>query len=154
MDPERKAELDSILRRLTTNQLKFVRARLSSPTDADAAREIGLVKGTVYAWWQKSPERKIEVQRAIQLLNLDGVAIAHEVNRRAVATAAEKIVELLDNPDALMRFRAATDILDRAGVKGPANVEVEAGSRLAELLKKAIAPWSQSEKAEEGEGRE
>lgn len=113
-------ELQSILRTLTTNQMRWVIARQETATDGEAATAIGLKPDTIYRW----PET---VKRAVELMAHDGVITALELRRRSLAKAMAVKVAGLDSGDEKIRQAVATEIIEGELGKAQENVNHKGG---------------------------
>jgi hypothetical protein len=98
-------ELQSILKTLSVNQLRFVVARQEFPTDGEAAKAVDVQPDTVYRW----PK---EVKRAVDLMAHDGVITALELRRRALAKAMAVKVAGLGSNDEKIRQAVATELIE------------------------------------------
>jgi len=107
MDVQNVNDLELLLKTLTTEQLRFVVARQQYSSDAETARQIKVAKQTVSAWGEP-------VQRAVKLMAMDGVIVARERMRRALAEAISVKVEGLRSRNENVKQNAATEIIDRA----------------------------------------
>lgn len=106
---ENDQDLADVLATLSESQLRYVQARVTLPTDADAARAIGLTPGTVYNW----PNKDI-VNHAVELAQLDGVRIAQERLKRLLQDAVDAIAdEVRGARRGAKRLDAAREVLDR-----------------------------------------
>jgi hypothetical protein len=99
-------ELASLLKTLTVDQIRFIVARQDCSSDAEAARVIGINKGTVSRWGDP-------VQRAVVLMALDGVHIAQELLRRALNEAVQVKIDGLRSRNEHVRQDVSTEIIDR-----------------------------------------
>jgi len=93
---------------LAPEQLKFVAARIYTRSDAAAAREANLPSSTVYGW-----DNKADVDRAVQLAQLDGVNIAVERLRRLIDKAVDVLEDEMGGKRNSKRLEAAIEVLDR-----------------------------------------
>lgn len=105
-DSNETETLDEILRTLTVEQLRFVVARQNCNSDAEAAKTIGISKGTVSRW----PDN---VEKAVRLMLLDGVHVAQELLRRALNDAVQVKIDGLQSRHENIKQAAATEIIDR-----------------------------------------
>lgn len=95
----------SVFARLTPTQIRFAYACLEYPTKKDAALEIGIKPHTAYGW-------NGDVDIAIRLLTENVTGAALEIRRKNLVKAMLVKVALLDHPDANVRQKAATDIIE------------------------------------------
>ena len=100
-----------ILSEATPEQERWVLARLTTSTDKEAARVVGVHRSTVGKWVNKA-----NLDLAVKLLLADAVQGAKTIIEGAVARAAQELVDLLNVRDPRVRLAAAENILDRAGV--------------------------------------
>jgi len=100
-------ELEQLLKSLSADQMRFVVIRQQCTSDADAARQMKISKTTVCNWGAN-------VQRAVELMAMDGVIVARERMRRALAEAISVKVEGLRSRNENVKQNAATEIIDRA----------------------------------------
>jgi len=113
-------QLSDILRTLTPEQLKFVAARMYQRSDAAAARECDLPSSTVYGW-----DNKPDVDRAVQLAQLDGVHVAQERLRRLMDKAVDVLEgEMNGKSRNAKRLEAAIEVLDRVMGKATQRNEI------------------------------
>jgi hypothetical protein len=101
--------LAELLRQLSSSQMRFVTKRAWTDSDAEAAREIGLSPETVKAWKVKGAP----IDEAVRMMKHDGVIMAAEMLRRALADAVEVKVNGLFDRDRRIAQDAATEIMDR-----------------------------------------
>jgi hypothetical protein len=114
----------------TADQLRFITVRPFMRSDTEAAKAIGKARTTVAHW-----KNKAEVDRAIRLMAMDGAIVAAEILRRHLPGAALELADELDSNKVEVRHKAATQILDRAGVPTETKLSVEADvSTPAELV--------------------
>jgi len=97
--------LEQTLGELTTDQIRFAVARQECATDKEAAEAVGISVRTVYNW----PD---VVKEAVRLMAFDGLVVAAHVRRRNLAKAMQVKVAGLDDEDAGLRQRVATEIID------------------------------------------
>jgi len=102
-------QLEKVLERLSTDQIRFVVARQEFSTDKEAAEQIGVKPNTVYTWKHKG----VPIDEAVRLMAYDGIVVARTMIRRALAKAAAVKVAGLDEPDEKLRQMVASEILDR-----------------------------------------
>jgi len=102
-------KLGPVLERLTTDQIRFVVARQEFSTDKEAAHQIGVKPNTVYTWKHKGAP----IDEAVRLMAFDGIVVAKEMLRRALAKAAAVKVAGLDSEDERIRQGVSTEVLDR-----------------------------------------
>lgn len=107
---------NEILANATTDQVKWVVARLSSRTDREAAKSIGVHPSTVCKW-----PNKAKLDKAVNLLLQEPVGAALTVMEKAAIDAASVLVSELERKD---KLRAADSILDRVGLRGSQKHEV------------------------------
>ena len=100
--------LDEIKQQLSPDQLRYIYERVTTRTDAEAARNVGLSPETVYNW----PEKRL-VQEAVRLMVDDGLQASLDILRRNLARAARVKVAGLDSRKEAIKQAAATEILDR-----------------------------------------
>jgi hypothetical protein len=110
MTDSEKNEFTQMWEAMSPNQQKFAVARVSGhPTDASAAKSIGISPSTVRGW----PNRK-EVDRAISLMINNQRETATAMLEAAVPQAISVLLDLLADAKApRVRQLAAIDVLDR-----------------------------------------
>lgn len=101
-------ELTQVLKRLSTDQIRFVVARQEFSTDKEAAIDIGLKPDTVYQWKYDG----IPVNEAVRMMAVDGIHVARELRRRHLAKAMAVKVAGLDLNDDRLRQGVATEIIE------------------------------------------
>lgn len=101
--------LTDLLRQLSSSQLRFVSRRVWTDTDADAARELNISPSTVKAWKQNGAP----IDESVRLMKHDGVIMAAEMMRRALADAVEVKIGGLCDRSSSIRQAAATELIDR-----------------------------------------
>jgi len=77
--------LEESLTRLSTEQIRFISARLNAKNDKEAAKLIGLSPNTVYSW---SGEAKAIIHRAQRAYLQNAILAAQAVLQRHVLEAA------------------------------------------------------------------
>lgn len=105
-DTERLTEA---LEQLSVDQIRFVVARRSFPTDKETAEYIGISPNTVKDWKYKGAP----IDDAVRLMALDGVVTAQHILARNLAKAALIKAAGLDSDDERVRQAASTEIMDR-----------------------------------------
>lgn len=101
-------QLESVLGKLSTDQIRFVVARQEFATDKEAAQEIGIKPDTVYQW----KHRGSPIDQAVRLMALDGIVVAKELRRRNLAKAMAVKVAGLDSIKEPTRQSVATEIIE------------------------------------------
>lgn len=112
-------QLLKVLERLTFTQKRFVIARQETQTDKEAAEKIEIRPGLVYDW----RARGFPVDEALRLMAQDGVAMALDLRRKALAKAMATKIGGLDSSDENVKQRAATEIIEWELGKATATVE-------------------------------
>ena len=107
-DESRFEELEQALKRLTTDQIRFVVARQEFSTDKEAAEAIGIKPDTVYQW----THRDVPIGVAVRLMALDCVVVASTLRRRHLAKAMAVKVAGLDEEKPEVRQKVATEIIE------------------------------------------
>jgi hypothetical protein len=110
-------QLTAALDQLSADQIRFVVARQYVNSDVEAAGNVEIPASTVYHW------PKI-VGETVKLMAADGVVVARYILRKNVAKAAQVKAAGLSSKNEKTQQDAATDILDRAGLKEPVKVDV------------------------------
>lgn len=110
------SELDAILETLTTDQLRYIVARQEYSSKRDAAQAIDVSYSTVTKWDSK-------VDRAAELMALDGVHVARAILRRNLPKAMAVKAAGLESNNEKIRQDAATEIIDREMGKPVARTE-------------------------------
>jgi hypothetical protein len=105
------ARIDELLEQCSPEQVKWVLRRLTSKTDAEAAKAIGISPETVSRWKQTAP-----LDEAVSLLLKDSVAGAQRILQQALQDAAQVTVDALHDKGARNGLPAAKEIMDRAGM--------------------------------------
>lgn len=101
--------LESVLSLLSTDQIRFVIARLETTTDKDAAKSVNLKPDTVYHWKSRDGA---PIEEALQLMIADGLVVAHHVRRRNIAKAMMVKVAGLNSKDERLRQSVSTEIIE------------------------------------------
>ena len=112
-------ELDTILKTLTTEQLRYVVARQQVSTDKEAAQMIGIRRPQTVSEWGEP------VKRAVELMALDGVHVAREILRRSLPKAMAVKSAGLESNNERVRQDVATEIIDREMGKPVARTETK-----------------------------
>lgn len=115
-------ELDAALSSLTTDQLKYIEARIRLGTDQAVSLEWGKKGPNSMYQWKRSREPKL-LKKIINWLQLEKTAAAEEVLRRHLLKAVNVKTGGLDSVDERLRQAAATEILDRTMGKPMQRVE-------------------------------
>ena len=127
-----RTELNTRLKRLTHLQRRFLAELPFSSSDAEAAKRAGVHKATVCEWkrdpffmeaYEKTWEADIEMRRQRLVEGL--------------AKAVETLLALLNSRNPNVRLKAATEILDRAGLIRAERVEHGVSPALQQLLEEA-----------------
>jgi len=105
-------ELGEILSRATPTQVRWVMERLTSRSDAEAARRVGISPQAADQW-----KNKDELDRAVGLLLQDATLATRVAMEQVAIEAAWALRECLSDPDPRVRLTAAIAILDRIGLK-------------------------------------
>lgn len=106
-DPKLDTEYQDILNGLTTNQLRFLVARLDAKSDAEAARMIGMDEKTPVRW----PEKK-QLDRALELAAYDGAVLALTMRRKTLPKAMAVKIAGLESKDERIRQAASTELIE------------------------------------------
>lgn len=101
-------QLEQVLARLTTDQIRFVVARQQFSTDKEAAEEIGIKPDTVYQWKHKG----LPIDDAVRFMALDGMITALHIRKRNLAKAMAVKVAGLDSEDERLRQGVATEVIE------------------------------------------
>lgn len=101
--------LQELVNSFTSDQLAYLAVRPFVRWDKDAAEAVDLAKETVSRW-----ENKADIDEAVRLMRMDGVIVALEILRRHLPRAAQEIVDELSHRNVGVRYKAATEIMDRA----------------------------------------
>ena len=104
-----KTDLEQILEKLSTDQIRFVIARIDTVTDKEAAERTNLNYGSIKQW---PKERKELIDQACRLMAQDGLVTALHLRRRALARAMEVKLRGLDSRDERIRQAVATEIIE------------------------------------------
>lgn len=101
-------ELQAVLKRLTTDQIRFVVSRQEHISDRAAAEAVGIRPATISDWkYNGAP-----IDLAVRLMAMDGIIVARELRRRNLAKAMATKVAGLDLDDAKLRQAVATEIIE------------------------------------------
>jgi hypothetical protein len=98
-------ELRAVLETLSTDQLRFVAARLDCSTDREAAERIGVSTSTVAHW-------PPAVRRAVELAAQNALDVALQLRRAALVKAMLVKVSGLESVDERIRQNTATEIIE------------------------------------------
>jgi len=101
-------ELREALGRLSRDQLRFVIARQEYATDREAAKAIGIKPNTAYGWRYDG----VPIDEAVRLMAADGLIVAQEVRRKALAKAMLVKTAGLDSENARIAQGVATEIIE------------------------------------------
>jgi len=107
---------NEILASATPDQIKWVVARLTSKTDREAAKSIGVHPSTVSKW-----PNKAKLYEAVSILLREPVETALKILQEAAIDAANVLVDELGHKN---KLRAADSILDRIGLRGVQKQEI------------------------------
>ena len=102
-------QLATVLRQLTSDQIRFIVARQEVATDKEAAEAIGVKPDTVYQWKSRYGA---PIDEAVRLMIADGLVVAGELRRRNLAKAMAVKVAGLDDADSKLRQGVATEIIE------------------------------------------
>jgi len=104
---------NEILAQATPDQVRWVLARIHTKTDYEAAKRVEVHPSTVSKW-----SNKAELDKAVNFLLREPIKAAVEILENVSAEAAQVIADTLRvKHDNRLRLSAASDILDRVGVK-------------------------------------
>lgn len=120
-DPNLDKEYQELLNGLTTNQLRFIVARLDSKSDAEAARMIGMDEKTPVRWAEKK-----QIDRALELAAYDGAVLALTMRRKTLPRAMAVKIAGLESVDERVRQSAATELIEAELGKALQRAEVRA----------------------------
>ena len=101
-------ELDRVLSELTADQIRFVVARQEHKTDKDAAESLEMRPNLISRWKHNG----VPIDRAVQLMAIDGLQTALHVRGRNLAKAMLVKVAGLDSDDERLRQGVATEIIE------------------------------------------
>jgi len=102
-------QLGAVLGQLSTDQIRFVVARLEKQTDKEAAESLEMKPDTVYHWKSRD---KAPIDEALRLMAEDGLVVAQHVRRRNLAKAMLVKVGGLDSNSENIRQGVATEIIE------------------------------------------
>ena len=108
-----------ILARATTKQRDYVRERLICPTQAKAAKAIGIHRTTPYNW-----PNLAELEEAVDLLKLDMVDATKQALEGPSLDAVEAIRKVLRSGSDSAVVAAAKAVWDRIGLPGMSSMDV------------------------------
>jgi len=100
------ADFSTIWRALSSNQRRYVVARLEYPTKKEAAEAIGIQPNTAYSWGD-------EVEAAVQLIVNDAAENAMTMFANALHKAVMVKIGGLDSDDERIRQGVASEIVER-----------------------------------------
>ena len=139
------SELEQVLERLSTEQIRFVVARQEFSTDKEAAEAIGLKPQSVSQWKNKG----FPIDEAVRLMALDGVVVATKIRRRNLAKAMMVKVAGMDSRDERVRQSVATEIIEWEMGRATQKAEVTFGdSDIDAAIETELAKLAASRKAE------
>ena len=101
-------QLAAILDKLTIDQIRFVVARQEFATDREAALEIEMRPNTPAQW----KHRGVPIDEAVRLIAVDGIVVAREVRRKALAKAMLIKTAGLDDENVRIAQGVATEIIE------------------------------------------
>lgn len=116
-------DLQTVLRQLSTEQIRFVIARGECKSDKEAAAMIGISHATPKRW--NDDGSKALVDTAVRLMVQDGVITAMELRRRALSKAMAIKAAGLDSDNERIRQDVATEIVEWEMGKATARTEAK-----------------------------
>jgi hypothetical protein len=128
-------QLEAVLCQLSTDQIRFIVARLEAATDKEAAQSIRIKPDTVYHW--KSREGA-PIEDALHLMAQDGLVVAQHVRRRNLAKAMLVKVGGLDSDDERLRQTVATEIVEWEMGKAQQSTKLEGAGDNGELVIRVV----------------
>jgi len=99
-------ELEELLADLTTDQLRYVLARINSSSDVEAARKVGINPKTVANWGDK-------VSVPVRMLLMDTIKAATLKMKKALLDAVDIKLAGLHSKNEATRQSVSTEIIDR-----------------------------------------
>ena len=103
--------LEGLLKTFNPIQLDFISRRMTAKNDKEAAEAVGISPDVVYAWPNKQ-----DVNRAVLLAKLDGIAVAREKLKRLAMDAVNALDDIVKDGKSGQRLSASLAVLDRAGL--------------------------------------
>jgi hypothetical protein len=101
-------ELAALLKTFTDTQMRFLECRLRCNKTTEAATMAGIGRTTYYEW-----ENRADIDRAVELIRMDGVILTAEILRRAAPDAAHALTANLKDKRPQVRHNAAVEVLNR-----------------------------------------
>lgn len=133
----------------TPSQLSFLRVRPDLPSDAEAARRVGVTSFTVSKWKKISPHFAAEYKRIMSEVStaVESFDADTYIERRLVPMAAKRMEEILASPvtenstaaDKAVTRNVAKDVLEGRGYLGvapenPLRIDVLIGEFIQQKL--------------------
>jgi len=113
--------LSELLTELEPNQIRWIEARLTTTSHAEAARIIGVTPASMYTWTNRE-----QVMAALKLAQVNVIEFALARLKQGAAEAVNVILDEMKNPrGASNRLRAAEAVLDRVGL--PKGIDLTTG---------------------------
>ena len=134
-------QLEAVLGRLTSDQIRFVVARQEFSTDKDAAEAIEIKPNTVSKWKADYP-----IDDAVRLMAMDGIIVAKELRRRNLAKAMAVKVAGLDSGKEQTRQNVATEIIEWEMGRATQKVESK-GEVKNEVIVSYVDDWRATNQA-------
>jgi len=116
-DGSSSVNLTALLKQLTAEQLDFVRERLATGTDAEAAAIVGVAPETVSRW----KARGAPIDDVIRQAKMDSIELARESLRRLATRAVEVLSEEMGGK---RKLEAAKEVLNRVGLEPGSKLDV------------------------------
>jgi hypothetical protein len=119
-------DLEALLKGLTPSQLLWVSKRIDAKTDTKACEDADIGMSTLGRWKADG----VPIDEVVRLIREDSVLLGKERLRRLVPKAIDVLEDELDGR---RKLDAAKEVLDRAGVDAPKQVDVSATVRIVKM---------------------
>ena len=127
-------ELEAVCNQLTTDQIRFVVARQDHNSDKATAKFLGISPNTVKDWKYKGAP----IDKAVQMMALDGLIVAASIRRRNLAKAMLVKIAGLDDDDDRLRQSVATEIIEWEMGKAQQSTKLEGSGDNGEIEIKQV----------------
>lgn len=125
VNPNPLIGLKERLNHLSSNQQKFLIAKLHGTSDAAACRAIGILPSNAYRWKAESPD----FREAYDYVTQNPVIVASDATMYALNKALSRLFQMLDHPSMEVRRFAIEKIISISGIeKSRVEVEHKSGS--------------------------
>lgn len=118
-DMERKQRFNALMHNLTSLQRKFVAAYIDTSSIKESCRIVGISTKVPLSWEKNGvPWREI-----VDIATFDKVWAARRMLEEAATKASQTLIDLMEDPDANIRLRAASEVFKTVEKFNPKRVE-------------------------------